>query len=150
MSAVRNLSTIVPDLSTTAPSVGTVLVTGCFDPFHWGHLVHFYAARAFGARLVVAVTADRHVGKGPGRPVFNVEQRAAVLRALRGLVDEVIVSDEAVPMRVIAAVRPAFYVKGIDYKGAELPERELVESLGGKVVFTETPKYSATEIVKRK
>lgn len=124
-----------------------MLVSGTFDPFHWGHLVHFYAARAFGTRLVVALTADRFVNKGAGRPVFNAEQRAAVLRALRGLVDEVIVSDEAVPYRVIAAVKPAFYAKGCDYAGQALPEAELVGRCGGKVVFTTTPKYSATALI---
>lgn len=123
-----------------------VLCCGCFDLLHYGHLLHLQAARALGDRLVVAVTADRFVGKGPGRPRFSDAQRAAMLKALR-CVDNVIVSQAARPDDIIRTLRPEIYCKGADYKGQPLPERALVESLGGRVVFTETPKWSSTELL---
>lgn len=123
----------------------TVLCNGCFDVFHYGHLAHLEAARQHGDRLVVALTSDEFVNKGPGRPVFKEEQRAAILRALR-CVDDVILSHEAIPYGIIQAVRPDVYAKGKEYEG-KLPEQKLVEELGGRVVFTDTVVYSSTALL---
>lgn len=125
---------------------GLVLACGCFDILHWGHLVHLYAARAHGTRLVVALTGDAFVAKGPGRPVFDADKRKAMLLALR-CVDDVIVSDAPRPDALIRLLRPAVYVKHKEYEG-RLPEQALVESLGGRVVFTDTPKFSSTGLLK--
>lgn len=35
-----------------------VLAHGCFDIFHYGHLMHLKAAKALGDYLVVSVTAS--------------------------------------------------------------------------------------------
>ena len=42
---------------------------GTFDLLHLGHVRHLEAARKLGDVLVVTVTADHFVNKGPGRPV---------------------------------------------------------------------------------
>jgi rfaE bifunctional protein nucleotidyltransferase chain/domain len=126
-----------------------VLANGCFDIFHYGHLAHLEAAseiaRNAGARLVIALTSDRFVNKGPGRPVFNQEQRALLLRALR-IVDHVVISDAPSPAAIIQEYQPAIYVKGKEYEG-RLPEQELVESYGGRVVFTDTIIFSSTKLL---
>lgn len=125
-----------------------VLCSGCFDVLHVGHVLHLQAAKEQGDRLVVALAADRHVHKGPGRPVNTAWKREMVLRELRS-VDDVVVYDEPVPFGVIRLLKPDVYVKGIDYFGRHIPEQELVESLGGRVVFTTTAKYSSSEILER-
>ena len=122
-----------------------VLASGCFDIYHYGHLLHLQAARALGDVLWVALTSDRFVGKGPGRPVFNYEQRRAVLMGTR-MVGGVWISDAPRPDELIRQLRPEIYVKGREYEG-RLPEQPLVESLGGQVVFTDTPKFSSTALV---
>ena len=43
---------------------------GCFDLMHPGHIKHFQAAKKMGDILVVTITPDKYVDKGPGRPVF--------------------------------------------------------------------------------
>lgn len=120
-----------------------VLCNGCFDILHWGHLKHLEAADDLGDWLIVSVTRDEFVNKGSGRPVFPLEKRMDMLSALR-CVDEVIPTDSA--MDAIKRIRPGVYVKGAEYKG-KLPEQSLVESIGGIVVFTETPVYSSTALV---
>ena len=49
---------------------------GCFDLLHIGHIRHFRQAKRHGDVLVVTVTPDRFVDKGPGRPAFPEKLRA--------------------------------------------------------------------------
>src|SRR5438105_12428740 len=55
---------------------------GVFDVLHVGHIRHFEEARAFGDVLVVTLTPDAYVNKGPHRPAFNEALRAEVIAAL--------------------------------------------------------------------
>ncbi len=43
---------------------------GVFDLLHIGHIRYFEQAKSFGDTLVVTVTPDRYVNKGPHRPAF--------------------------------------------------------------------------------
>lgn len=125
----------------------TVLANGCFDLLHAGHIAHLREAAGMGDRLVVALTADAFVGKGPGRPIQRWEDRAAVLGALR-FVDQVVESTSA--YTAILKVRPTIFVKGADYKIAEIEaDREACRIVGAQIRFTTSPKKSTTEILKR-
>ena len=53
-----------------------VLSHGVFDVFHYGHKKHFESAKKFGDILVVSLTSDKFVNKGPGRPFFNQNIRS--------------------------------------------------------------------------
>lgn len=122
-----------------------VLANGCFDILHYGHLAHLKAARAMGDKLIVVLTGDGFIGKGPGRPVFRAEHRKEMLEALR-CVDEVIISEAPTPHAIIDRIRPDIYAKGAEYRG-KLPEQEFVESYGGKVAFTDTIVFSSTALL---
>src|SRR5580658_1034700 len=52
-----------------------VLCHGVFDLFHIGHLRHLKSASEFGDILVVSITGDKFVNKGPDRPAFPSELR---------------------------------------------------------------------------
>lgn len=129
----------------------TVLAHGTFDIPHLGHIRHLREARQMGDRLVVSVTADRHVGKGRGRPQFSAEQRREALLAL-DCVDEVVISDEPTAVGVIRKVRPQVYVKGVDYAGggdaALAAEVAAVEEVGGEFRTTTSQKWSSTHLLR--
>lgn len=133
----------------------TVLCHGCFDVLHAGHLAYFKAAKKFGDHLIVSVTTDRFVNKGPGRPYFSHGQRAEMVKAL-GIVDDVIISDSPTAVQVIEHVKPDFYVKGPDYKdltkdvtGEIYNEKAAVEKHGGQLVFTEEETFSSSTIINK-
>lgn len=69
----------------------TVLVGGCFDLLHFGHVTFLEHAKALGDYLIVALESDENVRrmKGDARPIHTQEQRKAMLASLRS-VDEVI------------------------------------------------------------
>ena len=52
---------------------------GVFDLLHPGHLRHLARAKELADVLVVSITADRFVNKGPGRPAFTETLRAEAL-----------------------------------------------------------------------
>jgi len=67
-----------------------ILVGGCFDLIHYGHLQFLQKARALGDHLVVALESDEFIRQHKHRePIHTQTQRAAILRALT-MVDEVI------------------------------------------------------------
>lgn len=67
-----------------------VLVGGCFDLFHFGHLQFLKAAKKQGNYLVVAIDPDDFIRNKKGRePVHSQKQRAAILRNLK-FIDKVI------------------------------------------------------------
>lgn len=113
---------------------GKVVATGgCFDLIHAGHVRTLTAARELGDCLIVCLNSDDSVRrlKGPERPIIGQHDRAELLLAME-CVDAVMVFDEDTPEAVLDRLRPDIWVKGGDYKGARLPETDLVESWGGR------------------
>lgn len=125
---------------------------GCFDMLHVGHVRHLELARELGDVLIVTVTSDRYVNKGPGRPMFRAHERAEMLAALR-CVDHVGINDAATAIPAIRALRPTIYVKGKEYEGRMTPmlddEKEAVESVGGKLVFVGQDVCHTTDMLER-
>lgn len=132
----------------------TVWTNGCFDILHMGHVQSLEAARRLGDVLVVGVNSDASVRKlkGPGRPIVPAEERAGLVAALSA-VDAVTIFDDPTPSAVLAALRPEVHCKGSDYAppgGKDMPERETVESYGGRIAFLPlVPGRSSTDLLRR-
>lgn len=130
-----------------------VLAHGVFDLVHLGHVRHLETAKREGDMLVVSVTEDRFVNKGPGRPAFPAPMRAEMLAAL-GIVDIVVVNNAATAVNVINALQPSIYVKGSEYTNADddvtgkiVDEQKAVEAGGGRIVFTDDIVFSSSSLI---
>ncbi len=130
-----------------------VLCHGVFDLVHLGHIKHFKSAKSYGDYLVVSITVDKFIKKGPGRPLFNEDQRLEFLSQIK-LIDKVIFSKSSSAEDVIKLVKPNYYVKGPDYlknkndKTKKIYiEKKLVESFGGKIVYTKDQSFSSSKII---
>jgi rfaE bifunctional protein nucleotidyltransferase chain/domain len=121
---------------------------GCFDVLHIGHIRYLQAAREMGDILIVSVTSDKYVNKGPNRPIFTAEERSEALCALQ-CVDYVIINDAPESIELIGLMKPHIYVKGSEYKNKENIDFNMVKSLGGKVAFTNTKEFHTTDLIKR-
>ena len=68
-----------------------VLVGGCFDILHFGHIYFLKKAKSLGDVLIVALESDENTRKlkGPSRPIHTQKQRKEMLEALR-FVDKII------------------------------------------------------------
>ena len=130
-----------------------VLCHGVFDLLHIGHIRHFHRARTHGDILVVSITPDHYVNKGPGRPAFTERLRAEAIASLE-CVDYVIINSWPTAVETIKRLRPHFYVKGDEYKAASndvtgniLPEQMAVEAVGGELIFTSDITFSSSSLI---
>ncbi|HBH00806.1 MAG: hypothetical protein A2X36_02190 [Elusimicrobia bacterium GWA2_69_24] len=132
-----------------------VLCHGVFDLIHPGHVLHFKAARQHGDLLVVTVTPDQFVNKGPGRPVFNQRLRTETIAAFE-FVDYVALNLWPTAVETIERLRPDVYVKGSEYAdpardltGMILAEERMVQAVGGAIVFTTEETFSSSSLINR-
>ncbi|MBF0160112.1 MAG: adenylyltransferase/cytidyltransferase family protein [Magnetococcales bacterium] len=130
-----------------------VLCHGGFDLLHPGHIRHLQRARAEGDVLLVSITADAYINKGPGRPVFSHTLRADSLAAL-SFVDYVTIIYDATALPAIQALKPSVYAKGNDYSQSSQDltgninlEREAVEANGGRIFFTNEVTFSSSNLL---
>lgn len=128
---------------------------GVFDLLHPGHIRHFQEAKAQGDRLVVTVTPDRFVNKGPGRPAFTEALRLETLAALQ-MIDYVVLNDAPDAISAIQKIRPSLYVKGVEYRnhsedvtGKITEEMHAVESVGGVIYYTDDIVFSSSTLLNR-
>ncbi len=123
---------------------------GVFDLLHIGHIRYLQAARQLGDVLVVTVTADQFVNKGPHRPVFEERLRAQALAAL-DCVDYVCINRCPTAMEPLRQLRPDVYVKGAEFRDHKTPEllREEAEAaaLGIRVEFIDEFRSSSSYLI---
>lgn len=69
----------------------TVLVGGCFDIIHFGHISFLEKAKTYGDKLIIMLESDETIQrlKGKNRPFHTQKQRKKMLESLR-FVDEVL------------------------------------------------------------
>ncbi len=128
---------------------------GVFDLMHVGHIRHFEQAKKFGDVLVVTVTPDRYVNKGPNRPVFTDAHRAWAIAAL-GCVDYVAVNRWPTAIDTIGLLQPNIFVKGSEYRDASKDrtgnislEEQSVRDAGGRIEFTDDIVFSSSSLLNR-
>lgn len=113
-----------------------VFTNGCFDVFHYGHLHLLYQSKILGDKLIVGLNDDKSIAslKGIKRPIYNQEQRSAILSAI-SFVDLIIVFSEQTPLNLIKTIKPDIITKGSDYKINQVVGKNEVISKGGKVIL---------------
>lgn len=137
-------------------SVGKTIVHchGCFDLMHPGHIKYFQAAKKMGDILVVTITPDEFVDKGPDRPVFNQKLRSESIAALT-CVDYVSINKWETAENTLMRLKPNIYVKGQEFEklkdktGKLQKEYRVVEEIGAEMRFTHEIVFSSTELLNR-
>lgn len=117
-----------------------VAVSGGFDPIHIGHVRMFKEAKALGDYLVVILNNDAWLRAKKGHVFMPQEERKEILEALR-VVDEVLLTghgEAPTDMSVcdeLRQLRPHIFANGGDRKEGTIPEYDLCDTLGIKMVF---------------
>ena len=151
--SLESLSKICKDEKKNGKKV--VMCHGVFDLLHLGHIKHFEKAKSLGNILVVSITADKFVNKGPGRPAFNESDRAESISAIKD-VDYVIINNEFTSTKLILQIKPNIYCKGPDYKnkfnditGEIKNEITSIKKVGGKIFYTSGKTFSSSNLINK-
>ena len=154
MSKLLSFDTLIQTIQTLKKDSKTIVhCHGVFDLLHIGHIKYFEEAKSMGDILVVTLTEDRYVNKGPNRPAFNHHLRAEAIVAL-ACVDFVAINQWPTAIETLEKLQPTFYVKGPDYKqhsndltGNIVHEKSMVEQYGGQIAYTTTPLFSSSSLI---
>jgi rfaE bifunctional protein kinase chain/domain/rfaE bifunctional protein nucleotidyltransferase chain/domain len=130
-----------------------VLCHGVFDLLHIGHIKHFESAKKNGEILVVTITADEYVDKGPNRPHFSTSLRAEALSAIE-IIDYISINYSSNAIDMINKIMPDIYFKGIEYKnnksdltGMIKSEKKAVKSVGGQIKYSDEQTFSSSSLL---
>ena len=150
---LEELAIIIADLKQKDKKI--VHCHGVFDLLHIGHIKHFEEAKTFGDVLVVSITPDQFVNKGPGRPAFSTSLRLESLSALES-VDYVVANKWPTAEEIIKILQPNIYCKGPDYKdhskdisGKITDEEAAVKFVGGKISYTDDITFSSSSLLNK-
>ncbi len=154
VSKIQGLEPLAEILAAARAAGRTVVhCHGVFDLLHIGHIKHLQAARRLGDVLVVTITPDRFVDKGPHRPAFTAELRAEALAAL-DCVDYVAINQWPSAVETIHLLKPDLFVKGEvkekgprDHTDAISKEEEAIQAVGGRLHLTEEDTFSASSLI---
>ena len=130
-----------------------VLCHGVFDLLHIGHINYFKTSKKLGDVLVVSVTNDQFVNKGPGRPAFTISNRLKFLQEI-DTIDYLYLSNDFTSEKVIKNLKPNFYCKGKDYSIAQIKsdkdlkkETVALKSVRGKFRIIKEVNFSSSKYI---
>jgi len=150
---IEQLSKLLESLRAEGKKI--ILCHGCFDLLHIGHIRYFSQAKTFGDVLVVTITPDEFVDKGPNRPAFDQNLRAEAVASL-DCVDYVAINKWPTAEETLHLLQPDVYVKGSDFKNATdditgklAREEKIVHEIGAEMAFTQDIVFSSTSLINR-
>jgi len=128
---------------------------GVFDLLHIGHIRYFEQARQMGDVLIVTLTPDKYVDKGPTRPAFSEKLRAEALASLN-YIDYVAINLWPTAEETLRLLKPDIYVKGSEFKNTAsdmtekiAKEEAVIREIGGILAFTDDIVFSSTNLINR-
>ncbi len=156
MKKILDIHTLAEKIAELKKTKKTIIhCHGVFDVLHFGHIQHFNSAKSKGNILVVTLTPDQFVNKGPNRPIFNLENRMKCIAALN-TVDFVAANHTKDAVSAIKILKPNIYCKGKDYIKNELDitgqikrEKEAVKKIGGVIYYTKDELFSSSNIINK-
>jgi len=153
MKTIDELAGLLPSVRSENKKI--VYCHGVFDLLHIGHIRYFEQARRMGDILVVTITPDSYVDKGPHRPAFTENLRAEAIASLN-CVDYVAINQWPTAEETLRLLRPDVYVKGSEFKntasdmtGKIIREEQVVREIGATLAFTEDIVFSSTNLINR-
>lgn len=131
-----------------------VLCHGVFDLLHIGHIRYLRQAKEQGDVLVVTITPDCFVDKGPGHPAFNEELRLEAIAAL-DCVDYAAINEWPTAEETLRLLKPHVYAKGAEFRNLEdatgkiSREAAVADEVGAELIFVDDIVFSSSNLINR-
>lgn len=124
-----------------------VLVSGCFNILHAGHVDLLEFASRYG-EVTVGINGEEYMKKKYGEYAMPLLSRSKVLKACR-YVNDVVFFNEDEPSELIKRLRPRYFVRGPDYSGIVLTESAALEAVGSTLIIHQDTKiHDGSNIIK--
>jgi len=141
------------DRKLISPAKKTVLVGGCFDIFHYGHLVFLHKAKTSGDYLIVALESNALIEKKKRKPFHSQQERAEILAALT-IVDLVLLlpdfKNDSDYLELVKKIKPkiiAVSEKDINYSKKVQQAKSIHAEI--KIVTPLLKKFSSSQLIKQ-
>lgn len=122
-----------------------VFTNGVFDILHTGHIKLLEECNKYGDFLIVGLNSDKSVKqlKGENRPINSELDRKKLLESIK-YINKVVIFDDLTCNKILKEIKPDIYIKGGDYNMNNLPEKEALNSISGKVIFVDLVEDKST------
>ena len=124
----------------------TLLLTGCFDVLHIGHIRIINYANTVADKVFIAIDGDDKVkkDKGNSRPFNRQEDRREFLENIKG-VNEVLIFDSEKELEIICKdLLPDYRLVGSDWKGKKVVGESYCRNV---IYYDRIPGFSTTNIL---
>lgn len=107
-----------------------IAISGGFDPLHVGHIRHIQAASKYGD-VVILLNSDSWLIRKNGYSFMPWEQRAEILRAIKGVKDVLIANDrDGTVCETLRTLFPRYFANGGSRTRDNTPEQAMCIELG--------------------
>ncbi len=114
----------------------TVAISGGFDPLTIGHMRYIEAASHLADRLIVIVNTDEFLLKKKNYIFMPFQERVEILNGII-YINKVLpcIDKDNTVCRSLDRLRPDIFAKGGDRTEDNIPEKDICNKLGIKVVY---------------
>lgn len=112
-----------------------VAISGGFDPVHIGHIRYIQEAAQYG-NVIVILNSDSWLIRKKGYNFMQWNERAEILRSIRGVHDVVMAKDDdGTVSETLCYIYPDYFAKGGDRTQENTPEQVVCEELNIKMLW---------------
>jgi len=124
-----------------------VMINGCYDILHPGHIQLIKYAASLGNYLIAALDSDARVrkNKSSDRPINCLEDRMFMISSIKGVDAVESFSSEEDLRNLMKLYKPEFLVIGEEYKDKHIIGEDLVKEVK---FFRRINEYSTTNTLK--
>lgn len=126
-----------------------LLLTGCFDIMHIGHMRMLKYAASICDTLIVAIDSDEKTkkDKGENRPFNEQNIRKEFLENIKGITEVLIFNSDTELEELCNDIRPDIRLVGSDWKGKNIVGQQYCKKI---IYFDRVGDYSTTNILERR
>ena len=112
-----------------------VCASGYFNPIHYGHIEYLEKSKQLGDKLIVIVNSDKQSRLKKGTSFMSENERLKIVRSLR-CVDAAILSvdEDRTVCKTLSHLHPDIFTNGGDQNNDTIPEKDICEKMGTKLV----------------
>ena len=112
-----------------------VCASGYFNPIHYGHIEYLEKSKQLGDKLIVIVNSDKQSHLKKGTSFMPENERLKIVRSLR-CVDAAILSvdEDRTVCKTLSHLHPDIFTNGGDQNNDTIPEKDICEKMGTKLV----------------